>query len=183
MEKCPKIPIEKIIEYCDGELSQNETEQVAQHISDCQICKANVQVLQNSLSLAQNIWEGEKGKWGDLQSFNKRKLYKFPIRKLISIAAGIVIIFSVALLWLHSKSNETTNLKMPKLTATEIEIQAEQVAFAAQLLAVGDMYAAQPGAEQYAAQRYNDIIESFPSSPQSEQAKLHLQNLLERKIQ
>lgn len=72
---------------------------------------------------------------------------------------------------------------MPVLTAKEIELQAEQAAVAAQLLAVGDMYAAQPGAEEYAVQRYNDIIESFPSSPQSEQAKIHLQNLLERKIQ
>ena len=180
MEKCPEIPIEKLIEYCDGELPQNETRQVVQHISDCQICKANVKALQNSLTLAQNIWKTEKDKWGNLQSFNKKKFKKFALKQLISIAAGIIIIFAISLFWLQHKPN---NLKMPVLTAKEIEIKAEYAAVAAQLLAVGDMYAAQPGAEEYAAQRYNELIESFPSSPQSEQAKLHLQNLLERKIQ
>ena len=181
MEKCNKIPIEKLIEYCDGELDQKESEQIAKHITDCQICKANVKALQNSLNLAQNIWEIEKEKWGELQSFNRKKLNKYPIKKIISIAAGIIIIFAISLLWLL-KSNKPTNLKISILTAKEIEINAEQAAVAAQLLAVGDMYAAQVGAEKYAIERYNDIIESFPSSPQSEQAKLHLQNLLERKI-
>ena len=180
MEKCPKIPIEKLIEYCDGELSKNETEQVAQHISNCQICKANVKALHNSLSLVQNIWETEKDKWGNLKSFEKHTPYKFTIKKLISVAAGIIIIFAISLFWLKQKTN---NLKMPVLTAKEIEIKAEYAAVAAQLLAVGDMYAAQAGAEKYAIERYNDLIESFPSSPQSEQAKLHLQKLLERKIQ
>lgn len=183
MEKCNKIPIEKLIEYCDGELLQKEAEQVAQHIADCQICKANVKVLQNSLTLAQNIWESEKEKWGNLNSFKKQRLYKFPVIKLISIAAGIIIISAVSLIWLLSKSDDTTHSMTQKLTAKEIEIRAEHAAIAAQLLAVGDMYAAQPGAEEYAVQRYNDLIESFPSSSQSEQAKLHLQKLLERKIQ
>lgn len=183
MEKCPKIPIEKLIEYCDGELAQNETEQIAQHIADCQICKANVIALQDSLTLAQNIWESEEEKWGNLKLFSKHKLYKLTIIKLISVAAGIIIIFAISLFWLLQKSNDSNDIKMPALSAKEIEIKAEYAAVAAQLLAVGDMYAAQPGTEEYAMQRYNDVIDSFPSSPQSEQAKLNLQKLLERKIQ
>ncbi|MBN1972200.1 MAG: zf-HC2 domain-containing protein [Sedimentisphaerales bacterium] len=182
MEKCKVIPLENLIEYCDGELPQKEAEQIAQHIANCQICKANVKTLQNSLTLAQNIWQSEKEKWGNLNSFKKQRLYKFPVRKLISVAAGIIIISTIVLLWFLLKSNESSNLKMPTLTAKEIEIQAEHAAIAAQLLAVGDMYAAQPGAEEYAVQRYNDLIESYPLSPQSEQAKLHLKKLLERKI-
>lgn len=79
MENCNKIPIEKLIEYSDGELEQKESEQIAQHIANCHICKNNVQVLENSLSLAQNIWENDKEKWGDLQSFNKYKLNKYPV--------------------------------------------------------------------------------------------------------
>jgi hypothetical protein len=42
--------------------------------------------------------------------------------------------------------------------------------------------AAQPEGEQYAAKRYNYVINSFPQRDECEQAKLRLQNLLERTV-
>jgi hypothetical protein len=181
MEKCQKIPIDKLIAYCDSELQPDETQHIAEHINSCQNCQEMMDALQDSLKLAQDVWQTDTTKWGDLHSFIKPYLHTLPIIKIASVAAVIILIFSLSLIYLLSNSNE--QLKPPVLTAKEIELQAERSAIAAQLLAVGDMYAAQTGAEKYAVERYNDLIESFPSSPQSEQAKLHLQKLLERKIQ
>ena len=175
------IPIDKLIAYCDSELQPDETQQIAEHIKSCQTCQEITKALQNSLTLVQDVWQTDTTKWGDLHLFRKPGLHILPIIKIASIAAVIILIFSVSLICLLSNSNKPS--KTPVLTAKEIELQAERSAIAAQLLAVGDMYAAQTGAEKYAIERYNDLIESFPSSPQSEQAKLHLQKLLERKIQ
>ncbi len=181
MENCNKIPVDKLIAYCDGELEQDEAQQIAEHIKLCQSCQDMTNALQNSLKIAQDVWQTDKTIWGDLHSFRKPMPHTLPIIKIASVAAVIIIIFSISLIYLISNSNKPP--MKPVLTAKEIELQAERSAIAAQLLAVGDMYAAQTGAEKYAVERYNDIIESFPSSPQSEQAKSHLQKLLERKIQ
>ena len=181
MEKCEKIPVEKLIAYCDGELQPDEAQKIAEHIKLCQSCRDIVDALQDSLKSAQNIWQADADKWGDLHSFRKPSLQKWPILKIGSVVAVIILICSISLKYLISNSNKPP--KKSLFTAKDIELQAERAAIAAQLLAVGDMYAAQTGAEKYAIERYNDLIESFPSSPQSVQAKSHLQKLLERKTQ
>ena len=182
MEKCPDIPIEKLIEYCDGELSPNEANMISEHISECQICRTNIEALQNSIKAVQDIWQSDENKWINLHSFHKPKLHKRSFKRIASIAASIIIICGASFLWLQHKSNEPENGNHPLSSFAEIKMEAEHAAFAAQLLAVGDMYAAQAGAEKYAIERYNDIIESYPSSPQSEKAILRLQKLLEREI-
>jgi hypothetical protein len=64
----------------------------------------------------------------------------------------------------------------------DIEIEVQRAGVAAQMLAVADMLAAQPGGQEYAEKRYNYVINSFAGMDESEQAKLRLQNLLERRI-
>jgi hypothetical protein len=163
-------------------LPHEEAQQIAKHISNCEKCLTMLKALQDSLKMVQDIWEDDKEKWGDLHSFKKPKLQRLHF-KSIAVAAGIILICSVSLTWLELKPNQSRQVTNEAPTIEEIIIESDRAAIAAQLLAVGDMYAAQPGAEKYAMQRYNNLIESFPSSAQSEQAKLHLKKLLERKIQ
>ena len=183
IEKCDKIPVEKLIAYCDGEIPHNEAQQIEEHIKLCQSCQDTSTALQDSLKVAQNIWQSDKEKWGDLHLFKKPKLHRWPFKSIAAVAAGIILICCVSLMRLEIKTDRPQRTTSKAPTIEEIMIESEKAAVAAQLLAVGDMYAAQPGGEKYAAQRYNNLIESFPSSQQSEQAKLHLQKLLERKIQ
>ena len=183
IQKCQKIPVEKLIAYSDGELPHEEAEQIMQHISECEKCRTMLKALQDSLKTIQDIWESDKEKWGDLHSFKKPQLHRWPFKSIVAIAAGLILICSISLMWLEFKPNQSKRTTTKSLTIEEIMIESDRAAIAAQLLAVGDMYAAQPGGEKYAVRRYEDLIEAFPSSPQSKQAKLHLQKLLERKIQ
>ena len=64
----------------------------------------------------------------------------------------------------------------------EIEIEVRRAGVAAQMLAVADMLASQPGGREYAEKRYTYVINSFPGRDESKQAKLRLQNLLERRV-
>ena len=183
IQKCQEIPVENLIAYADGELPPDEIESLEKHISDCERCRTMLKALQDSLKTVQDIWESDKEKWSDLHSFKKPKLHRWPFKSIATVAAGIILICSVSLMWLEIKPNQPKRKTNEAPTIEEIMIESEKAAVAAQLLAVGDMYAAQAGAEKYAVQRYEDLMESFPSSPQSKQAKMHLKKLLERKIQ
>ncbi len=183
IQKCQEIPVEKLIAYSDGELPHEEAEQIMQHISECEKCSTMLNALRDSLKTVQDIWESDKEKWSDLHSFKKPGSHRLHFKSIAAVAAGIILICCVSLICLLSQSDEPEKGRVTTLTVAQVELQAERAAIAAQLLAVGDMYAAQAGAEKYAEEKYNNLIESFPSSPQSELAKLHLQKLLERKIQ
>jgi predicted anti-sigma-YlaC factor YlaD len=152
--KCQEIPVEKLISYADGELPYEEAEQIAQHISNCEKCRTMLKALQDSLKMVQDIWEGDKEKWGDLHSFKKPKSRRWAFKSIAAVAAGLILICSVSLICLLSQSDEPKKGRVTTLTVSQVELQAEQAAVAAQLLAVGDMYAAQAGGEKYAEERY-----------------------------
>lgn len=177
---CQEIPIEKLVAYSDGELPPDEAKQVEEHINNCRNCQTILKALQDSLKVAQEIWQSDEAKWGDLRSFKKPNLSRWPIKQLAAVAASILLICGVGLMWLMSETSEQTHVVGKAPTIEEIKIEADRAAIAAQMLAVGDMYAAQPSGEKYAVQQYNDLIESFSGMKESEQAKLRLQVLLER---
>ena len=58
MEKtCEEIK-EILVDYADGQLSQSESNKVAEHLGKCKNCQRMLDALQRSLELAGVIWEG-----------------------------------------------------------------------------------------------------------------------------
>ena len=54
-EPCKKIrPL--LADYCDGELPPSHAASIAAHLADCASCRVEVRLLEDSLSLAQEVW-------------------------------------------------------------------------------------------------------------------------------
>ena len=183
---CKDISYETLVAYADGQLSPAEAEQIAEHITNCESCKTMLSALQRSLQVTQTIWQSDEARWPKKHSFKKPILSRRLIRRLATVAASILLVVGIGVMrrLLYNTSEETFTIR-PEPTTTkidEIEIEVQRAAVAAQMLAVADMLAAQPGGRQYAEKRYTYVINTFPEMNESEQAKLRLKNLLERRV-
>lgn len=183
---CQDISYEILVAYADGELPSNETEHITKHIARCENCQKMLSALQRSLQITQAIWRSDEAKWPQKHSFKKTILSRWLVRRLAAIAASILLVCGVGITrrLLYKSSEETFPIR-PESTAAKmdkIEIEVQRAGLAAQMLAVADMLAAQPGGEQYAEKRYTYIINSYPRRDESKQAKLRLQKLLERRV-
>ena len=183
---CRDISYETLVTYVDGELSPAEAEQIIKHIACCESCQTMLTALQRSLQVTQAIWHTDEARWPKKHSYKKPILSRRLIRRLATVAASILLVIGVGVMrrLLYRPSEQIRPVKPEPTIAeiSEIEIEVQRAAVAAQMLAVADMLADQPGGQKYAEQRYTYVINSFPGRDESEQAKLRLQNLLERTV-
>ena len=182
---CQDIPKETLVAYADGELPASEAQQIRKHMAHCENCRTMLKALQRSLLATQALWKSRQAQWPKKNSYKKPLLSRWLIRRLTAVAASILVLISIGVIRhaLYKPSEKSFSTKSePKIQKIdEIEMEVHRAAVAAQLLAVADMLAAQPGSEQYAEKRYVYIINSFTGRDESKQAKLRLQNLLERR--
>jgi hypothetical protein len=183
---CQDISYEMLVAYADEELASNEAEQITKHIARCENCQKILSALQRSLQITQAIWQSDEAKWPQKHSFKKPISSRWSVRRLAAIAASILLVCGVGIMrrLLYRSSEETFKIKTEPTAAKmdKIEIEVQRAGLAAQMLAVADMLAAQPGGERYAEKRYTYIMNSFTGMDESRQAKLRLQKLLERTI-
>ena len=52
---------DRIVDYVDDELPENEAEVVARHLAQCERCRQAATALQRSLGLANAIWSDNLG--------------------------------------------------------------------------------------------------------------------------
>ena len=179
---CTVVSKEELVAYADGDLSPGRVEQIEAHIADCRICRLMLEALERSLYVTQAIWQTDEAQWPETIRVGRARSSREWLKPFLAVAASIVMILGVVAAWrLLSEPGEQPHLPGKEPTAAEIEVAADRVAMAAQMLAVADLLTSQPGGTQYAVKRYNDVITSFPETEQSSVAKRHLQKLLERK--
>jgi hypothetical protein len=101
----------------------------------------------------------------------------------LPIAAGIFVVLSAGLIWqiISSPANSPAQTENQP-TFAELERQINRAGSAAGLLTIADMFAQQPGAEEYAKNRYSYLIENYPDQQASTIAKARLQSLTERTV-
>jgi predicted anti-sigma-YlaC factor YlaD len=183
---CQDISYETLVAYADRELQPSEAEQISKHLAHCETCRMMLSALQRSLQVTQVIWQTDEAKWPKKHSFKKPKLSRWLVRRVAAVAASILLVIGVGVMrWvLYRPSEEFHPIGPESIPAKidEIEIEVQRSAAAAQMLAVADMLAEQPGGQEYAEKRYNYVINSYPGRDESKQAKLRLQNLLERRV-
>jgi hypothetical protein len=183
---CQDISQETLVAYADGELPASEAQQIKKHIAHCENCRTMLKALQRSLLVTQTIWKSRQAQWPKKYSYKKPLLSRWLVRRLTAVAASILVLISIGVirLALYRPTEKTFSIKQePKLQKIDdIEMEVHRAGLAAQMLAVADMLADQPGGEQYAEKRYTYIINSFAGREESKLAKLRLQNLLERRI-
>ena len=179
---CQVLSEEELVAYAEGDLPPARAERIETHIEDCQTCQTIIDALERSLHVAQVIWRTDEAQWPKRLPVDKPKSNRRWIRPLTAVAASIFLVLGVGVTWrLLSDSHTTSHGSNKEPTVAEIEMAVNHAAMAAQMLAVADLLSSQPGGIQFAIKRYNDVITSFPETEQSIIARLHLQNLLERR--
>ena len=167
-KKCDKISQEQLVTFVDGELSSNEAKKVSGHVSQCEDCRVMVEALERSLEIVKNSWTQEYSRWP--KDFEPRPQRRRPLR-IAAMAASILLLVGLGLIWRMVSESE----------APQTQAQLEQIVMregiAAQMLAVGDLLAKQPGGREYARERYKEIIKSFSHTVYAKQAKLRIKSL------
>ena len=171
---CTIVSKEELVAYADSDLSPDRAKQIEAHIADCRICRTMLDALERSLHVTQVIWRTDEAQWSKMLRLDKPKSSRRWLRPVLAVAASILLVLGVAAIWrILFESREPT--------MAEIEVAANRAAMAAQMLAVADLLSSQPGGRQYAVERYNDVITSFPETEQCTVAKLQVQHLIERR--
>lgn len=172
---CDKIPEEKLVAFADGELSQGEAEEVSEHVNQCESCRAMVGALQQSLEMVKVSWAAEQSKWPKWRQADGPKLNRWPVARVLAVAASIVLVLGVGLVW--RMVSEPGKAALNGKTVAQLEQAVMRAGRAAQMLAVADLLAEQPEGRGYARERYKEIVTGYSDTEYAVQAKLRLKML------
>jgi anti-sigma factor RsiW len=159
---CRVVSEEELVAYVEGDVPPSRAERIAAHVAICQNCRTMLDALERSLHVTQAVWQTGEAQWPKTLPLEKSKSSGKWFRLL-------------------SEPSKSPHLTDEEPSAAEIDVAANRAAMAAEMLAVADLLSSQPGGQQYAVKRYNDVIASFPGTDQSAEARRHLQSLLERR--
>ena len=172
---CQIVSKEKLIAYADGDLSQSETEQIAEHIATCPDCQAVTEALQRSLQVTQAIWQTGQAQWPEIHPFDKITQGRRPHRKLAAVAASILLILAVSVTWqLLSEPSARTHAISEEATVAELRLKIADSSDAARLLAAAELLSKYPEARNGVKQRYRHIVETYPETAAAAKAKLRI---------
>ena len=163
---------EMLVDYADGLLPPAESKEVAGHLTECDDCKKLLSALQKSLELAEIIWEDGLNEAQAIKTPGLPKTVKIHWLRSAAVAAGILIITAVSVLWC---SVNKPNVKQPVLSFEEIEKNINDSGNAARLLAATELLANSPQDKEFVEQQYRSIVERYPQTPTAERIKSKIQ--------
>lgn len=155
---CEKISEETLVLFADGELPPAEAAQVSEHVSRCESCAAMVEALKRSMELATASWAAEQARWPKWRVPERRVGRRWPAVQVAAVAASILLVLGLGMIWrMLSEPGKPVRTENAIAQAKRKVIRAGT---AAQMLAVGDLLAGQPGGLAYARERYKEIVMS-----------------------
>ena len=160
---------ETLVDYTDGDLSERDSQVVAEHLGACPTCRTLARNLERSLHMTRAIWLDnlQGSRVGPATVTTGRP----PVRWLrhAAIAASILIIMGGALILSFTwRSTE------PAPTYASIERQITRAATAARLLAATQILATCEGTESIVQQQHRYILRHYGDTPIA--AKLRTDN-------
>ncbi len=148
---------DKIVDYVDDELPENEAEVVARHLAECERCREAATALQRSLGLAKAIWSDNLG---SSQAVPARRLRRI---RFYAVAASIVIAVSVLVSILSDHPG-----RKPSISPEDVERQVARAGMAAELLAATRIVAQCEGTESIVQRQYSYILREYADTPAAE---------------
>ncbi|MFB0554182.1 MAG: anti-sigma factor [Phycisphaerae bacterium] len=170
MEKSCEEIREMLVDYADGQLSQSESNKVAEHLGKCKNCRRMLDALQRSLELAEVIWEDGLGETKEIRIPIQVKARKIRWPRYAAAAAGILLVVTTSILW-----RALVRPAKKELTFTEIERKITESASAARLLAAAELLAEYPDAQSIVKEQYRYIVDTYPETAAAAKAKLKIQ--------
>jgi predicted anti-sigma-YlaC factor YlaD len=161
---------DKLVDYADGELSEQDSQAVGEHLAECPRCRDLVCSLERSLNLAKTIWLDNLQGSGSASGV-RRHLSVGRWARCIGIAAGILITIGGALVLCFLQKPDSR-----ALTYAQIEQQATRCAAAARLLVATQLLAGCEDTESLVERQRQYILSHYPDTPAA--AKLRTANPL-----
>ena len=197
---------DRIVDYVDGELPQDEAQAVARHLAECERCRRTAEALQRSLGLAQVLWQDN---WEDTRvarSDAVRRLCRGHLGRVVSKASRLRSAGGTTATRFSCPCGHTTNVlrrrsfyvlataasvllaaggtfflfhhRVPPAPVTWEEVQAQvaRAGIAAELLAATRIVAQCEGTQSIVEQQYRYILREYAGTPAAESIKAN-QNL------
>lgn len=169
MEKSCKDIEQMLVDYTDGQLSPDDSNNVAEHLAKCEECRKLQDALQKSLELSGVIWA---------DSLTETENIPIPATRIRTtrwtryavIAASILLVATASIVW-----RKFVSPKESELTFAEIERKIIESGSAARLLAATELLAEYPDAKPILDQQYRYIVETYPETTAATKAKLRMQ--------
>lgn len=168
MEKSCKDIEEMLVDYADGQLSQSDSNKVAQHLAKCEECRKLLDALQKSLGLAGVIWTDSLTETENI-SIPAAKSRKIRWPRYAAIAASVLLVATASIVW-----HTLTRPKVNELTFAEIERKITESGTAARLLAAAELLNDNPKVETIVKQQYQHIVQTYPETAAAAKAKLRI---------
>ena len=170
MQKSCENITEMLVDYADGRLSPSKSSEVAEHLAKCERCRRTLQALQRSLELTGIIWEDGLAETEAIRIPAPGKVRKLRWPRYAAIAASILLIFTVSVLW-----HVLVGPPESEPTFAEIERSISDSASAIRLLAAADLLATYPDTEAIAKRQYHYVVKKYPKTPAAAEAKLRIE--------
>ena len=157
---------EMLVDYADGQLSQNKSNEVAEHLAKCRHCQKMLEALQKSLELAGVIWADGLEETKEIHISIPGKPRKIRWLRYAAIAASILLVVTTSVVW-HALVRPVKK----ELTFAEIERKITESGSAARLLAAAELLAEYTDDEAFVKQQYQHIIEVYPKTTAADKAR------------
>jgi hypothetical protein len=168
-DNCKQIE-ELLVDFADGELNDTDAATVKQHLEVCADCTDTVKALEESLSMAQVIFN-------DNLTEHTTK-HRRPVSRYIQIAAGLLFVIGLFMAS-HNKPKDTTvptgTTQASSLpTMREIELQIEWEGIAARVLARAELIKQNPdrviNPDEHLQNEYRHIVRMYPKTETAKKA-------------
>jgi anti-sigma factor RsiW len=150
--------VDRLVDYVDGALPEEEAGAVARHLAACERCRQTVSALDRSLGLAKVLWEDNLGDRTAADS-HARKPQRRVVYCLATAASILLTIGGLTALVLHQ------DVRQPPVTFAEAKRQVARAGAAAQLLAATHILARCEGTESMVERQYQYILREYADTP------------------
>jgi anti-sigma factor RsiW len=162
---------DRIVDYVDGELPEDEAQTVARHLAECDRCRQTAEALRRSLGLAQILWNGNLAEPAVVAP--SRRVQRLQPRSFYIVAAAAVILLATGTSFLVFFRHTP---RPTPITFEEVQRQVARAGTAAQLLAATRLVAQCEGTESIVQQQYRYILSEYADTPAAANIKAE-QNL------
>lgn len=178
MEKTCEEIREMLVDYADGQsrqgwpspLSQSESNKIAEHLGKCKNCRRMLDALQNSLELAEVVWEDGLAEINEIRIPTPGKAPKIRWPRYAAVAASILLVVTTSIVW-----RVLVRPAKKEISFTEIERKITESGSAARLLAAAELLAEYPDAQSIVKEQFRYIVETYPETAAAAKAKLKIQ--------
>jgi anti-sigma factor RsiW len=152
---------DRIVDYVDGELPEDEAQRTAQHLAACEGCRRTAQALERSLGLAKVLWSDNLS--GSRSAAQAAPMQRSRRIRFYAVAATILLAASALLLTVPSH-----HPPQPSIRFEDVQRQVTRAGMAAQLLAATRIVAQCEGTESIVEQQYRYILREYAGTPAAE---------------